>query len=156
MQLDPDVIIEDQRWLEKLEIEAIVSQVSAAAARELTNVNLEFGEFSVLFADNAKNHELNLQWRKIDKTTNVLAFPSASFPDSSSPCYLGDISIALEIVSQEAQEQGKTLQAHVSHLVLHGLLHLFGYDHETVEDAARMESFETKILASLGIDDPYV
>lgn len=155
MKLACDILVEDPRWSKLLEVDAIVDRVMSAVSGHLKSADFQSAEFSILFSDNAKNHELNRLWRKIDKTTNVLAFPAVDFPDKSAPRYVGDIAIALDIVCDEAQKQEKPLEAHVSHLVLHGLLHLFGYDHESVAEAAEMESFETRILASMGIPDPY-
>jgi probable rRNA maturation factor len=93
---------------------------------------------------------LNKLWRGQDKPTNVLSFPAPDiFPS------LGDIALALETVTREAEEQNKPAQAHTAHLLVHGLLHLIGYDHEADADAERMEAREREILAALGYGDPY-
>jgi probable rRNA maturation factor len=98
--------------------------------------------------------ELNGRWRGQDKPTNVLSFPSgAALPDATT---LGDIAIAFETMAREAQEEGKPVAAHFTHLTVHGLLHLLGYDHETENEAEEMEEIERLILADLGVADPYL
>lgn len=99
---------------------------------------------------------LNAQYRHKDKATNVLSFPA--FPETKSgplPPLLGDIVLAAETVAGEAALEGKPLENHISHLVVHGLLHLLGYDHETEAEADEMEATERRILARLAIPDPY-
>ncbi|MGE0665394.1 MAG: rRNA maturation RNase YbeY [Sphingomonadales bacterium] len=110
-------------------------------------------EVSVLFADDAFVRGLNARWRGQDKPTNVLSFPAAE--TGLAPRPLGDIVLACETVAREASEAGKPFGHHVAHLLVHGLLHLMGYDHETDEDAAVMEAREIRILETLDIPDPY-
>jgi len=108
----------------------------------------------------AESRRLNRHWRGKDKPTNVLSFP---FDDSPVPSkksrtsapWLGDIVICAAVVAREAREQGKPLSAHWAHMVLHGVLHLLGYDHVRERDAGRMEGLEIKMLARLGFDNPY-
>ncbi|MEM9331494.1 MAG: rRNA maturation RNase YbeY [Pseudomonadota bacterium] len=107
-------------------------------------------EVSILICDDATIEKLNDKWRGKSKPTNVLSFPNE--PDG---VMLGDIAISLETTRQEARLENKSFEDHLTHLVVHGFLHLFGYDHETEEQAFQMESLETKILAILGIPDPY-
>ncbi|WP_296680339.1 rRNA maturation RNase YbeY [Novosphingobium sp.] len=117
---------------------------------------------SLLFADDAEVQALNREWRGKDKPTNVLSFPMlerddllALTPDGP-PELLGDIALALETCAEEAADKGISLERHAAHLIIHGLLHLAGYDHETSPDHARaMEQIEIKALAQLGITDPY-
>ncbi|WP_199699230.1 rRNA maturation RNase YbeY [Oleomonas cavernae] len=103
---------------------------------------------------------LNHQWRGKDKPTNVLSFPGidaaglARLPKAA-PCPLGDVILALGTCTQEAAEQRKTLAAHAQHLVVHGVLHLLGYDHEDEGQAQEMEGLERQVLAGLGVADPY-
>ena len=101
---------------------------------------------------------LNSDWRGIDRPTNVLAFPGWD-PDAplpaEAPLLLGDVVLARETVAREAKEQGKTVTDHLGHLVVHGVLHLLGYDHAIDAEAAVMETLETAILAELGVADPY-
>lgn len=117
---------------------------------------------SILLTDDAEVHALNAEWRSKDKPTNVLSFPMleraellALAPDGP-PELLGDIVLALETCTREAEDKGISLEHHAAHLIVHGLLHLAGYDHETSpEDARIMESLEIKALAQMGIADPY-
>ena len=111
-------------------------------------------EVTVVLTDDAEQHQLNQQWRGFDKSTNVLSFPQIE-PFTPVVGLIGDITLARETVETEAAEMGITLEAHFTHLVVHGFLHLLGYDHIEEADAVKMESLETKILASLGIADPY-
>ena len=100
---------------------------------------------------------MNSQFRGIDKPTNVLAFEGddpASVP-ASQPCHLGDIAVAYETVAREAEEQDKTLKEHLTHMIVHGVLHLLGYDHQETADKDQMESIERAVLEQLGVQDPY-
>jgi len=106
-------------------------------------------ELSVALADDAMVQRLNREYRAKDKPTNVLSFPAAHGP------LLGDVILAFETLVAEAQEEGISPADHLTHLTIHGLLHLLGYDHETEADAVAMESMETSILAGLGISDPH-
>ncbi len=106
------------------------------------------GSVSVVLADDAKLHELNHTFRGKDKPTNVLSFTGEGEE-------LGDIVLAYETVKREAKEQGKSFLAHTAHLVVHGCLHLLGYDHEEEAQAGKMEAREKSILARFGISDPY-
>lgn len=117
---------------------------------------------SLLFTTDAEVHALNREWRQRDKPTNVLSFPMLEreeleglAPDGP-PEMLGDIALAHETCAREASEKGVTLEAHATHLIVHGLLHLAGHDHvDSDEQAEAMEALETRILAKLGIADPY-
>jgi probable rRNA maturation factor len=116
-------------------------------------------ELAVMLTDDAGIRTLNSNWRGIDKPTNVLSFPAlppsgASGPDDA-PRMLGDIAIAYQTTRQEADEEQKPFDHHLSHLAVHGFLHLIGYDHEQDDDAEDMETLERGILAQLGIPDPY-
>jgi probable rRNA maturation factor len=108
-------------------------------------------EVTVRFVDAEEGQMLNRDYREKDYATNVL-----SFVYETTPVVLGDLVVCLPVVQKEAVDQGKTIEAHFAHLIVHGMLHLQGYDHETgAEDAQRMEALETKILAGLGIANPY-
>ena len=112
-----------------------------------------------MLTDDAGIRTLNRNWRGIDKPTNVLSFPAlqptgSGGPDDA-PRMLGDIAIAYETMRREADDEQKPFDHHLSHLAIHGFLHLMGYDHETDDDAEAMESLEQEILAQLGIPDPY-
>jgi probable rRNA maturation factor len=117
-------------------------------------------ELSLLLADDSMVHDLNRTYRGKDRPTNVLSFAlaegSPSVLPEDVPFPLGDVVLAFETVKKEADAQAKALADHASHLVVHGVLHLLGYDHEQAADADRMERLETAILAQLGISDPYL
>ena len=111
-------------------------------------------EVSVLIVDTEEGAELNEQWRGKQRPTNVLSFPS-DLPAELNLPLLGDLIICAPVVEREAQEQSKALQAHWAHMMIHGTLHLLGYDHIIEAEAEEMEALETKILAELGYPDPY-
>jgi probable rRNA maturation factor len=111
-------------------------------------------ELSVVLTDDAEQQELNRQWRGIDKPTNVLSFPQIE-PFAPVAGLLGDIILARETLEREAAELGTSFTDHFTHLLVHGFLHLLGYDHVEEADALAMEALETQILQSLGIADPY-
>jgi probable rRNA maturation factor len=111
-------------------------------------------EVSVLLTGDAEQRALNRQWRGIDKPTNVLSFPQLP-PFAPLSGLVGDISLARETLEREAAELGIPLADHFTHLVVHGFLHLLGHDHAEDTEAAAMEGLETRILAGLGIADPY-
>lgn len=135
------------------------AQATAQVAPELANPRLSA---SLLLADDAEVHTLNREWRAKDKPTNVLSFPMLERADlialaaDGPPELLGDIALALETCAREAAEKGLSLEAHAAHLIVHGLLHLAGLDHEiSPADARAMELLEIKALALLGLADPY-
>ncbi|MEG8098777.1 rRNA maturation RNase YbeY [Candidatus Liberibacter brunswickensis] len=113
-------------------------------------------EVSIVFTDSKRIKDLNFQYLGVNKPTNVLSFPVVStLSDGYSRLMLGDIVLAYEIIELEASVLGKKLKDHLVHLIIHGFLHLLGYDHVDDEDAFLMEGLERSILESLGIDDPY-
>ena len=109
----------------------------------------------LLLADDAAVRALNQQWRGHDKPTNVLSFPAPAGPVSGCARLLGDIVLAWDTVAREAAQEGKAVPDHTAHLVVHGVLHLLGLDHETESEANAMEAVEVAALARLGIADPY-
>jgi probable rRNA maturation factor len=115
-------------------------------------------ELAIVLADDAEQRRLNRDWRGIDRSTNVLAFaawnPGTPSP-AEAPLLLGDVVLAYETLTREARDQRKPLADHFRHLVVHGVLHLLGYDHATSPEAVLMETLETSILAGLGVADPY-
>jgi probable rRNA maturation factor len=111
-------------------------------------------EVNVLIVGSAAGRRYNRQFRGRDYATNVLSFPYEPMPGEHSGL-LGDLVICAPVVAREAREQHKDTRDHFAHMTIHGVLHLLGYDHESDDDAQRMEALETRILASLGIDDPY-
>jgi len=141
-------------------IDATVREVATAALRAGAGdfAAPEGIELSVVLADDAVVRALNRDYRGRDAPTNVLAFPQSDAPGELSPegpVLLGDVVLALETVRREAVAQGKSAIDHASHLVVHGILHLLGFDHHVDADAADMERREIAILAGLGIADPY-
>ena len=134
-------------------------EAAQVVAPELANPRLSA---SLLLTNDAEIQILNAEWRGKDKPTNVLSFPMLeredllALPADGPPELLGDLALALETCQREAADKGISLEHHVAHLIVHGLLHLAGYDHETSpEDARQMESLEIKALALMGIADPY-
>lgn len=135
---------------------------AAVAAAATPKTAARAWDVSLRVVGSAESRKLNRLWRGKDKSTNVLSFPSeilsaglpAGFADE--PLSLGDLAICAPVVAREAREQGKLLQAHWAHMVVHGILHLLGYDHENDRDAERMESCEISILAQFGYPNPYV
>lgn len=156
--------------------EGTARRAATAVLERLAVPDRERLELGIRLADDAEVRELNRTWRGQDKPTNVLSFP-AHAPDrdaaageaetgdgddrpaegrpEAAPVLLGDVVLALETVAREAAESGKRPEDHLTHLVVHGTLHLLGYDHEVAAEAAEMEALETRILAGLGIADPY-
>lgn len=108
------------------------------------------GQIAVRFVDDAEGRELNRDYRGKDYATNVL-----SFPYDVEPLVVGDLAVCPAVAAREAEEQGKTREAHMAHLIVHGVLHLQGYDHEDDDDAETMEAREREVLAGLGYADPY-
>ncbi len=179
LDIDLGIVIADDRWEAVLPQADILAEQAAAAAiagaREtLPPEGLERGyELTVMLADNATVQALNRDYRGKDKPTNVLSFaltegedgPGYFFdPDDTDeeggvpalgPVMLGDVVLALETVQHEAAEQNKSLADHTRHLIVHGVLHLLGWDHLEDDEAEAMEGRETLILAGLGIADPY-
>jgi probable rRNA maturation factor len=153
-----DLAIEDERWdhavpdLESLVTRAVVAGLAVAPERPKGLV-----EVSVLLADDVAVQELNRTWRDKDKPTNVLSFPAAPQPRHAEVAMpLGDVVLAYETMVRESEEQGKPLQNHLVHLLVHGTLHLVGQDHELgLAEAEAMEALEVAALATLGIPDPY-
>jgi probable rRNA maturation factor len=127
--------------------------VAAVLARESATP----AEVSVLLADDTRVAELNRDYRGRDRPTNVLSFPAGgpSWPGAEGPVLLGDVVVALETTSREADAEGLRVPDHLAHLLVHGTLHLLGYDHETDGEAELMEAREVDLLAGLGVSDPY-
>ncbi|EIJ73624.1 rRNA maturation RNase YbeY [Haemophilus haemolyticus] len=130
--------------------EQIVQWATAAVQPEGDEI-----EMTVRIVDEAESHELNLTYRGKDRPTNVLSFPFEC-PDEVELPLLGDLVICRQVVEREAAEQEKPLMAHWAHMVVHGSLHLLGYDHIEDDEAEEMESLETQIMQGLGFDDPYL
>jgi probable rRNA maturation factor len=149
-----DVVIEAEGWRNLPEVEALVTRAAAAALARPTGAPGPV-TVTVLLGDDAAVRDLNRRFRGKDRPTNVLSFPAGGGPAPGAPRHLGDIALAFETVAREAEAERKTLADHAAHLIVHGVLHLLGHDHETEADAEAMESAEVAILARLGIADPY-
>jgi probable rRNA maturation factor len=168
-----EVLVVADRWRAEPDAETVIHRAIAAAAETvhagsgeaglgeagLGGANAGDAELAVMLTDDAGIRTLNRNWRGIDKPTNVLSFPAlqptgSGGPDDA-PRMLGDIAIAYETTRREADDEQKPFDHHLSHLAIHGFLHLIGYDHETDRDAEAMEGLEQEILAQLGIPDPY-
>ncbi|WLT08760.1 rRNA maturation RNase YbeY [Bartonella apihabitans] len=156
MTVHYDMAINADGWQNEETLRRLVDSVLQATLRELGFNNID-SELSLVFTNDADIREINAKWRHIDKPTNVLSFPAFALQPGQEPGeVLGDIVIARETVEREAAEEDKSFDDHLSHLVVHGLLHLMGYDHQNDDEAEQMETLERKILASLGISDPYL
>jgi probable rRNA maturation factor len=166
MKLSLDISAPSPLWRQLPRARALARETIAAAAAESGGPSIgrpegraslqtpDGGDVSLCLADDAALRALNLSWRGIDKPTNVLSFPAAPCPPGEATT-LGDIALAYETLAREAEDLGVSLADHYRHLLVHGFLHLIGYDHETDAEAERMEALEAKILARLGVGDPY-
>lgn len=156
---EPDVAIDIRcdLWREHLpQVAMLCRRAAAAVLAGSTDTRQADTEISVVLADDKFVQTLNRSWRDLDAPTNVLAFPASDedMPEGSVQL-LGDVVVAFETTRREAEEQGKQLDAHLTHLIVHGVLHLLGYDHLVDDEAEQMERLETDILSGLGVDDPY-
>ncbi|MBB3953280.1 putative rRNA maturation factor [Novosphingobium sediminicola] len=149
-------------WPESTDWEALAARAAGALSVVAPELAKECLSTSMIFTSDAEVQVLNAEWRGKDKPTNVLSFPMLAredlldLPDDGPPELLGDIALAYETCAREAMDKGIALADHASHLIIHGLLHLAGLDHEISEDDARqMEILEIKALALIGIADPY-
>lgn len=147
--------VDSPGWPTEAELARAVRQAISAVWAELDLRRPAQSEVSFLFTGDKRMQRLNADWRGIDKPTNVLSFPAMEHDGSSLPPLLGDIVLAAETVSREAALENRPVAHHLSHLIVHGLLHLLGYDHQTDDEADRMERLEAEILSRLGIPDPY-
>lgn len=140
-----DILIEDDRWIASLaDAEDYTKKIVTSALEKESDK-----EISIVLANDSIIQTLNKDFRGKDKPTNVLSFPQNDVK------MLGDVIISLDTIKREAEEQEKTLKNHYTHMLIHGTLHLLGYDHETDEDAIEMETLEIEMLENLGIKNPY-
>jgi len=153
MKVSLDISVPSPLW-RRLPRARMIARETIAAAAESGGPS-EGGHVSLCLADDAALRALNLRWRGLDKPTNVLSFPAPPPGRRGDPTMLGDIALAYETLAREAEDLGVPLADHYRHLLAHGFLHLIGYDHETDAEAGRMEALETRILARLGVGDPY-
>jgi probable rRNA maturation factor len=154
-----DVVAVSDLWEAQPTAEQAATQAIAAAAAVLQTNPAARGTVGVALVDDDAIQDLNRDWRGIDKPTNVLSFPSPRLPARLAtgpvPLPLGDIFIAYQTVAREAAREKKPFMHHFAHLVVHGFLHLLGYDHDSDQTAEDMERLEARILAKIDIPDPY-
>ena len=144
------IIVEEPRW--RAAIPGLHGQLRRAAKQALKGAGVASeGTITILLTDDAALKRLNADFRGRDRPTNVLSFPAAPNPEN----HLGDIAIAYGVTAGEAREAKKRFSDHATHLAVHGVLHLLGYDHETAATAKVMEPLEVAVLSELGIADPY-
>jgi probable rRNA maturation factor len=147
-----DIRIQSPLWDAQPLAEKTVRNAVLMAADALSTAG---SEVSIVLADDSTIRSLNLNWRGIDKPTNVLAFPASAPDNGQGPRLLGDIVIAFETLERECVDEHRIFLHHLAHLTVHGFLHLLGYDHETDEQAEEMEGLESRILRRLNMPDPY-
>ena len=145
-----DVEIDDPAWTDALPDAIDITRQAAEAALVAALPALE-GNVVIMLANDATVRSLNSRFRGKPEATNVLSFPATPNPED----HLGDITLAFGVCSAEARDQGKSLADHLRHLTAHGVLHLLGYDHQIDSEAEAMEALERRILAGLGVADPY-
>jgi probable rRNA maturation factor len=155
---ETEVLVVAGCWQAEPDAESIIHRAIATAAG-MVDADVGEAELAVMLTDDAGIRTLNGNWRGIDKPTNVLSFPALQptgrrGPDDA-PRMLGDIAISYETTRREADDEQRPFDHHLSHLAIHGFLHLIGYDHEKDDDAETMEALEAEVLAQLGIPDPY-
>ena len=142
-----DIRVDDESW-RSIAVDHLVGECCAAARAAAPALN---GSVSFLFTDDAAMKTLNASFRDVDKPTNVLSFPSGD----AAQAFLGDVALGFETCARQAADGGVALADHAAHLIVNGLLHLVGYDHQTDDDAGVMEKLEVRILAQLGVNNPY-
>ena len=145
-----DLVVDSDLWKEQRKIKSLIKRAVNEAAAALST---DGAELAIVLTDDSAVRLLNRQWRGVDKTTNVLSFPIGNA--RGEPPLIGDIVLAYETLVREAHHQGKPFVHHLAHLVIHGYLHLLGYDHRRHKEAEVMERLERAILRRLAIPDPY-
>jgi probable rRNA maturation factor len=148
-----DVQIDSPLWdAQPQAVAAVRAAITAAAAALSTSA----GEVSILLTDDSAVRSLNRDWRGLDKPTNVLSFPAPKGPIGSGVPSLGDIAIAYETLQRECRDEDREFLHHLTHLTVHGFLHLIGYDHQTDTQADEMEGIESKIMTAMNLPDPWL
>jgi probable rRNA maturation factor len=156
LSLHIDIAINADGWPDEDALEQLARKAVGAAASVAPLRMPQEAELSLVFTGDEEMRAINSQWRGVDKPTNVLSFPASEVaPGGMAEQMLGDIVFARETVEREAALEGKRFEDHLTHLMVHGFLHLFGYDHMNEDDAKVMEGLESRALAQLGIADPY-
>jgi len=153
-----EIVVQSDAWADVADAHASIQDAVRVVSESPDLPGVRPQEVSIVLSDDAAVRELNKMHRKMDKPTNVLSFPSPpqnlSIEVETVP-YLGDVVLAFETIAGEAKTMQRGVNAHLSHLVIHGLLHLLGFDHETDDEAQRMEHLEAALLAKLGFANPY-
>ncbi|MGA0544883.1 rRNA maturation RNase YbeY [Brevundimonas sp. VNH65] len=151
-----EIEVEDETWRDAVaDVESVVDRAARAALSAVSAEAPCDRELVILLADDEAVRDLNARFRDKDRPTNVLSFPAPDTPPGFPPGPLGDIVLASGVCGREAADQGKSVQNHLTHLVVHGVLHLLGRDHMVEAEAEAMEAEERAILAELGVSDPY-
>jgi len=148
-----DIAVDCPEWRRLPNLEGLVGECAGAVLNQTGDDLAEGAEVSLLFCDDARIRELNRQFRGKDKATNVLSFPGPE--PFGGGLFLGDIALAFETIEREAHEQGKSLEQHCRHMIVHGFLHLLGFDHEEPAEAEDMEALEIQVLDGMGVANPY-
>lgn len=155
MSFTAEIDVMDAGWRSLVPgLDGLVERTVATVASGL-GPGIGSGEISLVFAADAFVQSLNAEHRGKDAPTNVLSFPNGFEAPAGAPRLLGDVVLARETIAREAAEQDKSVADHVAHMLIHGILHLCGWDHETAGEAQSMEALEVELLARLGIPDPY-
>ena len=154
-QIFVDILVEAGAWPTESKLKASASRIVDTVIDAVRPALAKDAELSIVFTDDIHVRALNRQFRNVDKATNVLSFPSASVTSDRVGPLLGDVVLAHETILGEAKSEDLTIEAHLAHLIVHGLLHILGYDHAEEVEALAMERLETAILDDLGIADPY-
>ncbi|EYS90945.1 hypothetical protein X471_01079 [Bartonella bacilliformis str. Heidi Mejia] len=140
----------DEKILYTITEKALIATIDRLSLTQVTS------ELSLLFTNSMRMAQINTQWRNKNKPTNVLSFPAFPLKAGQNPGpMLGDIVLARETIVYEAEEEGKSFHDHLTHMIVHGILHLLGYDHETDDEAYQMEELEKEILQKIAIKNPY-
>jgi probable rRNA maturation factor len=150
-----DIRVSSRLWRNLPGARAIARRAIAAAIAESGVRLADAAEISLALSDDSEVRALNARWRGLDRPTNVLSFPAAPPERLSRAPVVGDVIVAYETMAREAEGEGKSPADHFRHLIVHGALHLFGYDHQGDGKAEAMEALERRILARLGVADPY-
>ena len=150
-----ETVRDSERWNVLPDAEASIEEAVAAVFSEAGLLARPGAELAITLSNDLNVRKLNAKWRGRNAATNVLTFPAFGPDEIPDAPMLGDVILAFETVAREADEQGKPLVDHLQHLVVHGVLHLFGYDHLDDDEAEEMEAIEIRALARLGVADPY-
>jgi|1185.fasta_scaffold140428_2 probable rRNA maturation factor len=153
--IDVEILVASELWRTLGDVEGLARRAVEAGLAAAPQPPSGPSEISLLLADDAAVRELNRAWRAKDNATNVLSFPAPAQPAGPGARHLGDVALAFETAQREAEAEGKRLAEHASHLIVHGLLHLLGFDHDGEAEAREMEDLEVEALRRLGIANPY-